>query len=343
MMQINYKRKKRPAIGFQLPNLYEEYPKQLLSGIMDVAKERDVNLIVFPGESPNTPKGYEYQANVIYEFINRNNVDALVLTTSSICDYINKKEFDAFLKKFQSLPVVSIAIQIKDSPSVLIHNNHAVRHAMIHLIEDHGLKRIAFIRGYKNNPEACERYEAYRETLKEHLIPFDESLVVPANFDGNPENDPVSVLLNKRKASFQAIMATNDLMALSAIRSLEKLGFHVPNDYAVVGFDNIPESRFNIPSLTTVKQPLYQQARVAMEMAINIVEGREVPNSLYLPTELMVRSSCGCLTESMVLMKETKKKDFSRIINLDKRAAEERKDIIVIGIINSIDLKEYSF
>jgi len=342
-VKIKSVKKKRLTIGFQISNLYDDYPKQLLSGIIDVARERDVNLLVFPGESPGSPHGFDYQSNVIYEYINNNNVDALVFTSSVISEYISGEEFLNFFRKYHSLPMVSMAVRVEGVPGVFIHNKDSVMLSMQHLIEKHNFRKIAFIQGSHKNPESTERYMGYLEALEKYGIPFDPGLVVEGGHGGVSQKHAVDELLDVRRRHVEAIVASNDRKALDVIRELEQRGIRVPANIAVIGFDNITEARFNIPSLTTIRQPLYQQARVAMEMAVNLAGGLEVPGSLYLPTELIVRASCGCLKESLAERVGIEESPLSELVLIKKQTAGEKKDMIAAGIINSVGANEFSF
>ena len=85
-------------------------------------------------------------------------------------------------------------------------------------------------------------------------------------------------------------------MALGVLAALMERGRRIPQDVSVAGFDNIEEARSASPPLTTVRQPLYEQGRRAAEMLLNLLAGKDVPDQVTLPTELIIRRSCGCLS-----------------------------------------------
>jgi hypothetical protein len=144
--------------------------------------------------------------------------------------------------------------------------------------------------------EAEIRYNIYQEVLAKHSISFDPELVCPGNFSLGSGSKAVSLLLDRRKVSFDALVSSSDLMALEAMRELQKRGLDVPYDVIMTGFDDIEESRFARPALTTVRQPLFDLGKKAIELIIDKIAGKKIDNKISLPAQLIVRRSCGCLT-----------------------------------------------
>ncbi len=287
--------KKRQTIGFQITNLVEEYPKPIWRGIVDRAEELDVNVVIYRGESFNTPYGFGYQCNAILDLINPHYLDALILATGTICNFISKEQFNAYIQKLHPIPLVSISIAIPGIPSILVDNQSGIKEGVRHLVLQHKRKKIAFIKGPENNEEAVERYNAYIREMKALNIPIDPKLVVTGNFIEESGREAIVELIERRKAVFDALFASNDNMAIGAMNELIRRGLEVPEDVAVLGFDNIQDCENTIPSLSTIKQPLYYQGRTALQTAVDLIEGKNIPEKTVLPTILLPRSSCGCL------------------------------------------------
>ncbi len=343
---------KRPTIAFQISTLTDTYCSALWPGVADVAREKDVNLIIFMGHPINYPNGYFYQKNIIYEFINRNNVDAFIMTSGILISYVKMDIFKEFYHKFLKLPLVSINVKLEGIPSILIENKKGMKGCVEHLIKVHGFTKIAFIKGPEINPESRLRFEAYTEALTENGIEIDEHLILPGNFLYPGGYEAVETLIDKRKCSFEAIVASNDQMALGVMEALARKGIRIPEDVAVAGFDDIEMARFNSPSLTTVRQPIYRQARIAAETVINMMEGKPVPEEVVLPAKPVIRSSCGCFSESISLVKDSGPKSesvsgFKSVKFRDRYKKEvysevagifdeyEIKDLKVLKIVNS--------
>src|SRR5678816_1151509 len=128
-----------------------------------------------------------------------------------------------------------------------------------HLIEHHGYRRIAFIRGTESNQEAEERHSAYVAALEEHEIPYDPELVLSGEFTRESGTSAMIELFDTRQVpvgELDAVVAANDYTAFGVIDELSRRRIAVPDQVAVVGFDDMALSRIHSPSLTTVRQPL---------------------------------------------------------------------------------------
>lgn len=285
---------KRHKIAFFVPEFEGEYSYLLCKGMMDAAIESDVNLIILPGKALKSPYDYQYQCNIIYELVEKNNMDAVVLATGALCNFVDARELKKLCDRIKPIPVISISIPLHDIPSILTDNHIGYKNALIHLIKDHGKRRIAFIQGPSRNIEAVERFRVYREVLKENNLEFDTEIVCSGDFTVYGGNNAIKILIDERKANFDALAASNDEMALSAMKALQERGIKVPEDISVIGFDNVEESKISNPGLTTVRQPIYEQARRAFGLALDVINGKKVENIL-LDTEMVIRESCGCL------------------------------------------------
>lgn len=153
-----------------------------------------------------------------------------------------------------------------------------------------GRRRIAFF-GDTNAPEIRQRFEGYKTALKEADLNFDPSLVFPAHFEIESAANSMHALI-RRGTDFDAAVCSSDLIAIGAIRALHKHGRSVPDDVAVVGYDDIQLARYIDPPLTTIGQDLPLAGRLMVMKLLNA----ETPNDMQterLPTELIQRESCG--------------------------------------------------
>lgn len=289
----------RYTIGFQVNQLDSSYGNQVWPGAYDLALDKDVNLIFFPGRSHKSPYRYEYHFNSIYRFISPKNIDALIMVSSTLGQRLDPQEFKNRFLKPAPFPIVSIGDKIPGITSVLVDNKNGVREAIAHLVEKHRFRRIAFVRGPEINTEADERYLAYLESLEHYGISSNENLVYTGDFYHLSGEDAVRTLLVERKMKVDAIFFSNDDMAIGGMRELTRLGYKVPKDIAVIGFDDVEESRFTAPPLTTVRQPLYEQSRKALECALDLLDKKVTEQSITLPTRLTIRSSCGCFPDAL--------------------------------------------
>ncbi len=291
----------RPTIGYLVSDTVNAYDAAIQAGLVDGAQERDVNLISFVGgQLHHSPYDqFAYQRNAAYGLATANSVDGLVIN-STLGNFVTTEELRDFFAHYRPLPTISIGEMIPDVVSILVDNDKGMREVIVHFIEKHGYRRIAFIRGPKDNNEAERRYRVYTAVLAEYGLPLDPNLIAPGDFLAPSGAEAIRLLLDERKVDVQAVVASNDGMALGALEALQARGVRVPDDVAVVGFDDVKDAKTVTPSLTTVRQPLFEQGKQATEKLLALLAGEQTPKQMTLPTELVVRRSCGCLDPAVV-------------------------------------------
>jgi len=293
-------RKSRPTIGLLIRKVSDEFSAPLWNGATDVAREQDVNLIGFVGGLLHSPQGFEAQGNVLYDLADVESLDGLVVWTGMLGHYVGPQAMKEFCGNYRPLPMTSLEQALEGIPSVVLDFRQGMRDVIAHLIEVHGYRRIAFIRGPEDSVTAKERYRAYADTLAEFDIPLDPDLVAPGTFFSPSGVAAMRLLLDERRVDFEAVVAANDTMALNALRALQARGIRVPDEVAVVGFDDVEEARSVTPPLTTVRVPFYEWGRRGVEMLLAQLRGEEVPELEQLPLDLVVRQSCGCMAPAVL-------------------------------------------
>ncbi|MBN1410771.1 MAG: substrate-binding domain-containing protein [Spirochaetales bacterium] len=289
--------KKRLTIGLITDWAEDPYHSTLRTGIADAAEKNDVNLICFvTGRINPDADSYEAQQNILFDFVNKKNVDGLIIISGSVGHWIGARELNEHFQRYKSMPMVSIALPIAGTSSVLVDNVKGIRDLLVHLIKDHGYRKLAFIKGPEQNLEAEQRFLVYREVLEDYKISFDPRLIVQGDFLTKTGAAAVRVLLDERNMTPEAIIAANDEMACGAIMELKRRGITVPQKMAVAGFDNMEMDNFTFPTLTTVQQPLYKQAMLSVDLLMGQIQNNSETQNLLLPTELVIRESCGCLS-----------------------------------------------
>jgi len=162
-----------------------------------------------------------------------------------------------------------------------------------HLIDVHGCKRILFLQGPQGNEDSEQREKGYRQSLKKHNLPFDPCLVVRGGFEPNQAH-AAAVQLIAAGLEFDAIFTGDDDNAVGVIQALREAGRDIPADVAVVGFDDSLFARILTPPLTTVRAPIEQVGQAAVRQLLRLIRAEQVEARLVLPTELIIRQSCGC-------------------------------------------------
>ncbi len=286
---------KRYTIGFIFGDFYGAYTANLFFNIVKTCREYGQNIIGFGGgflRSP-TQSVLGENCNFIYDLVNKENVDGIIIE-GSIGNFISPESMRAFLQNYAGLPMVNIGTNIEGIPNILIDNIKGMEDLVAHLVEYHNYKNIAFVEGTEGNFEAIQRYKAYENVLTRHNIPIDKNLITNGNFNYFGGVKAYETLFEQRKADFDAIVCANDYMAISIILEMQKHGFKIPDYAAVTGFDDTEESLTTKPTLTTVKQPFFDIGQESVKTLLALLQGKKVPEKIIIPTEFLVRESCGC-------------------------------------------------
>jgi DNA-binding LacI/PurR family transcriptional regulator/anti-anti-sigma regulatory factor len=294
----------RPTIGY-IPATVGNIGQPMLAGIVDAARERDVNMICFPGMPILTTADFSAQSNIAFALVSPESVDGVVSWASMLGNYVSVDELEAFHKRYHPLPMVTIGRTFEGFSSVLMDSYEGMREAVTHLIEVHGHRRLAFIRGPESHVYAQGRYRAYVETLEAHGLPVDPNLVTPAAPWGpDTGREAVRLLLDERGlrpgVDLEAIVSVSEDTLLGALEALEARRVQVPEQVAVVGFDDTVLSQTHVPSITTVASPFYETGHAAAVKLLDVMEGVQVPQETIVPSRLVIRQSCGCLDEVVV-------------------------------------------
>lgn len=180
-------------------------------------------------------------------------------------------------------------------PTIVADNAGGIMQAMRHLVE-HGHRRIAFIAGSRSDlqGDSGDRLEAYRTALHIFDLAADPNLLAFGEHTFRGGHAAMREIL-ATGADFSAVLASNDESALGAIRALAEAGRRVPDDVAVIGFDDRPESAVQQPALSSVQIPLFKMGYQAVALLLERIAGNGTSDQRVLvPTRLIRRESCGC-------------------------------------------------
>jgi signal transduction histidine kinase/DNA-binding LacI/PurR family transcriptional regulator/CheY-like chemotaxis protein len=193
-------------------------------------------------------------------------------------------------------PVVFVGPGEKGA-SVALDNESGIRQAIEHLVQ-HGHKRIAFIAGHENNEvdaDSMLRLQAYRQAVQDYGLESDPRLIVHGYHDIGRGRQAMQKLLES-DVSFTAVLASNDHSAIGAIETIRKKELRIPEDIAMIGFDDWPDAAGQNPPLTSVHYPVVEAGRRALALLLEIIHGQSAADKcIQVPVRLVVRESCGCL------------------------------------------------
>ncbi|MFT5872087.1 MAG: diguanylate cyclase (GGDEF)-like protein [Clostridium sp.] len=318
---------RKKTIGVLINSFDGFYQSPVCKGIRKVAFERNFDTLFFAGGALESTIRDEAKQNVIFDLVNTDKLDGLIICSGLLMNYIGLDKFVAFLERYRDIPMVSIGIDIKDIPSIVFDNRECMHFMVNHLIEQHNYSEIAFITGTHFNPEAIMRFEGYADALKEHNIPYDEELIVEGDFHELSAAKAIDELMVKRNKKPEVIVVANDEMAIEVFYRLKQMGIEVGKDIALTGFDNVYEVRALSPAFTTIEQPIFEMASKAAEFIDLISAGQHVPQCTYLKGKLIVRESCGCYSILKSKIPLIIKEGLSRDTLYESECAELKKHL----------------
>jgi DNA-binding LacI/PurR family transcriptional regulator len=282
------------TLGVATAGLKHIGPSRTLSGITAAAGEAGYSILLKELPSYDT----EAIAPIFQEFLSHH-VDGIIWAVSEVGE--NRKWIINPPADIE-VPLVYITMEPRDSLSIVTIDNYlGGRMAMAHLLEQ-GYRKIGHICGPLDWWEARQRMAAWKDALIEAGLDASDSHCV----DGNWSSASGALAIEKlcvQYTDMDAIFVANDQMALSVLQFFAEKKIRIPEDVGVVGFDNIAESAFFSPALTTVQQDQHQVAKIAVEEVIKIIESgwQELepvePKSIILPPTLIVRQSSLRVTE----------------------------------------------
>ena len=315
---------KQARIGVLINSLFDTYEAQIWQDIVKITTDNKMSFVCFAVREFQEQKEINPD-NYLYKMINPANIDALITFSNTLSSYTSIDALKSFYSSLAPVPIVNIGIKMEGYPGVTVDNDTGMKEIISHLIEKHNCRSLAFIKGAPGNQESDIRFAVYKEMLTHYGIPYNEQLVVQGNFLKESGCNAIRKLLDERKVKPDAVISANDAMALNAIKTLQERGYHIPENIAVTGFDDIAESRCGALPLTTVRQPVFEIARATVELLRMAINGREVPPEVVLPAIVKIRRSCGCFMHT-----EPEDKSAAGLLTVHSREKTGEEDLSTI-------------
>lgn len=217
------------------------------------------------------------------DYLEKSNVDGVIVVAGSLTE-------QELLGYSSRIPVVAVGYNYTGDKleSVNIDNVLGGHMATLHLLQQ-GHVNIAHIKGLLNQPDAVARFVGYKKALTEAGIKVRNNLIKQGDFSSELGYER-TVELIESDVHFSALFAANDQTAYGAIKALHDHGFKVPEDVSVIGFDDLPTSKYFTPGLTTLRQPVEEIGVVCAESILSLLTGVKCSPRLP-PIDLIVRES----------------------------------------------------
>jgi LacI family transcriptional regulator len=288
------KTKSTKTVAIIVPDIANQFFAQVIRGAEEVAKLRKYNVLL-------TCTYYDVlEEKTSVETLKKQFIDGIIFISGDN-SFNNIKELND-----NNFPVVVVDRELENMkiPSVLVDNFYAMK-KVVNYLYDLGHRKIGYISyTYNNQTTVRKRFEGYCDGLKENKLDYDPDMVVISEtlrlneLEGSRE---IVRNILKSKSIPSVIMTASDFIAVGVIRALTEAKVKIPEGMSVVGYDNILMSLYTNPLLTTVKQPKKKMGATAMNLLLDIIEGKKVKSrNAILPTKLIKRQSVAKLTGNKI-------------------------------------------
>ncbi len=277
-------------LGLLVSDISNPFHAEQARGIEDKAHEKGYN-VIFCSTDEKSERMKTYT-----DLMMDAGVDGLIFSSVHLHEPVTEKLID------ERFPVVLVNRKLsgKSCNYVICNNVNGAYEITEHLI-NLGHRKIAIITGSPNLSTGRERLKGYQKALKDHGIDFDHNYIIQGPFKRETGYRAAKQLLTMKDRP-GAIFAGNDFMAMGVIDAIEELGMNIPEDVAVVGFDNTEFSSSLRIKLTTVSQRKYEMGNLAVQILIDYIERKEknYTHKVILEPKLIIRESCGQKLGKMV-------------------------------------------
>lgn len=283
-------------IGVVLPtpeNVFftdNNYFTQILAGISRETTSRDYAMLLWLGEVADNDE------RLMQRVSNSRLMDGLI-TVSLMHEH---PLFHRLMNLNMPMVMIDRPLQYSDRLNYVTIDNVAAGEAVTNHLIGLGRRRIAHITGDMGLADAHDRLQGYKNALKYAGLRVDPALIVQSRFNRQYGYEAARKLLAKRPGAPDAIFAAGDTIALGVLQAAREAGLRVPQDLAVVGFDDIDVAAQAYPPLSTMRQPVQDKGATAARLLIDLIQNKvEEPQHILLNTELVVRESCGGLAAAV--------------------------------------------
>jgi DNA-binding LacI/PurR family transcriptional regulator len=269
------------VIALIFPDISGPFYSEVIRGVENETSQHNYNVLIYGT--------YSKINNARFLRLLPTKVDGLILMARSVADgYVLNLHW-------RRIPFVLLSRGIEDleADCIMANNAGGAYQATEHLLR-HGYQRVAFICGPADSPDSQARLQSYRQALQDHDVPVRPQWIEGGDFRQTSGYQAMIRLLDQADVP-SAVFAANDEMAMGALEAVRDRGLRVPDDIAIVGFDDIQMASFTRPPLTTIRQPMRELGALAVQKLLRRINAPDASaETVRLPTQLIVRPSCGC-------------------------------------------------
>ncbi len=272
--------------------------------------EADVNLYIFNSSANwSTDKAYNMGEYNIFNLPPLDEFDGILLDLNNVESEEVKNALIGRVKK-SAVPAIVIGNTYENFYSVGVNNYDAMTCIMNHLYEEHGCRKFWFLMGPSGHYENMRRDKAIWDYIAKKNIPLKDCVFNYGDFDTKSGKAAFKQLIEKNTPIPDAIVCANDNIAVGVLDEAEKYGFRAPKDFLVTGFDDLDKSRYYNPRISTISYVREDSGYKAMELFMDIWDGKNPEQFRYTDWTPIFWESCGCVSDVMVDVRQHTKNEI---------------------------------
>lgn len=281
-------------IGLVLNVLDEDYQISIYKGICDEAAKRGIELFCIQLERKDV-----LNAPALPEILKSNlfNLSGVIYLTSVMTDIYDLQKIESLDGFFCGLPVISVGQKVEGIPSLITQTDFSMKQLVEHLLLSHKYRNFLFLGGPQNHPDAISREIIFRQTIEAYKPWFPDTnyKILHGAFTEEAAIDLMTDYVSSSDCMQpDVVVCSNDNMAIGVYKFF-KINKSKIKECAVTGFDDIPQLKYQIPSITSVHQPVEEMGKQAVINLLQLVEGKKLEPLTFIESSLIFRESCGCM------------------------------------------------
>lgn len=320
---------KRKNIAVIMTALDTDNQAEVLKGIELCGKSNGCNVAVFVWFTGIYEKGSHNRGEMNIAMLpDLNLFDGIILSADVFHLKQNRERIEQMLETV-TCPIVTIGCRYKKAPSVWADNYAGMRRLMEYLVKDRGMRKLHFVKGIEGNVDAEARYKAYLDVLKENKIPVEPERVTQGDFYVIGGEKAAKEVLESTLPFPEAIVCSNDTMAIAVYDILSKKGYRVPEDVTITGYDYTYECRLHYPQIISVQVNSFEIGTQACVALLKLIAGESVENDYSVSDEVILeeesagrREMNGSIGQTGMVSDSAQRVMFHHLINFEKNISE---------------------
>lgn len=291
-------------IGLVLNVLNEEYQISVYTGVKKECDKLGIELVCFQLEGIQFSKesfASKFPSNAFFD------IDGIILVTSSLVDGYKLENKEVLQKLWPGIQTVSMGQEIENIPSVQIQTDTSMKLLIEHLVRVHHYENFLFLGGYQTHKDSEERKYIFKKTLQvyKNWIPDITYEIKNGDFSEVYGTQAMEDYYEEHNKLPDVVVCANDNMAIGVLKFF-KIDRRTSLQCAVTGFDDIPQSKFMVPALTTVRQPLTEAGSLSVDICEKMIKNEPVDSVSFIESSVVIRDSCGCTTNNNIVNEAAK-------------------------------------